>query len=69
MNTTKFKIVGIRNGIASLEKVGGGFSAYADSEWLGDVGSVVELEDKDYIPEGDLSAYSAMGFKYDEEAE
>jgi hypothetical protein len=65
-NSTKFKIVGINNSIAKLEKVGGGFCAYADdAQYIGSVGETVEVLEKDYTPEGDLGAYQTLSDRYD----
>jgi hypothetical protein len=67
-NSTQFKIVGISNNIAKLQRVGGGFYAFAeDAQDIGAVGEVVEVLEKDYTPEGDLSGYQAMADRYDAE--
>lgn len=69
-NTTKFKVIGIHNNIAHLERTGGGWWALADgAEYIGKVGDIVELRDKDYTPEGDLSGYQAMWDRYAAEGE
>ena len=68
-NSTKFNVIGISNNIAKLQRVGGGFLALADgSEYIGKVGHVVEVLEKDYTPEGDLSGYQAMSDIYDAKA-
>lgn len=65
MNTTKFKVIGISNGIAQLERVGGGFLALAEgAKYIGSVGDVVDVPEKDYVPEGNLSAYQALWDAY-----
>jgi hypothetical protein len=65
-NSTKFKVVGISNNIAKLQRVGGGFTALADdANYIGKVGDIVEVLEKDYTPEGDLSGYQAMSDRYD----
>ena len=67
-NSTTFKIVGISNNIAKLQKIGGGFMALAeDAQYIGKVGEVVEVLEKDYTPEGDLSGYQALSDLYDAE--
>ena len=69
-NSTKFNVIGISNNIAKLQRVGGGFLALADgAEYIGKVGDVVEVLEKDYTPEGDLSGYQAMSDRYDAEVE
>jgi len=68
-NSTKFNVIGISNNIAKLQRVGGGFLALADgAEDIGKVGDVVEVLEKDYTPEGNLSGYQAMSDLYDAEA-
>jgi len=70
MNKTKFKIIGISNNIAKLQRLGGGFMALADdANYIGNVGDIVEVLEKDYTPEGDLSGYQAMHDRYDGEAQ
>ena len=65
MNKTKFKIIGVSNNIAYLQRLGGGFRAFADdANYIGNVGEVVEVLEKDYTPEGDLSGYQAMSDRY-----
>jgi len=67
-NSTKFTVVGISNNIAKLQKLGGGWMALADgAEYIGKVGDVVEVLEKDYTPEGDLSGYQKMSDLYDAE--
>jgi hypothetical protein len=69
-NSTKFKIIGVNNNIAKLQRVGGGFMALAeDAQYIGKVGELVEVLEKDYKPEGDLSGYQALNDKYDAEAQ
>ena len=64
--TGTFTVIGISNNIAKLQRVGGGFLALADgAEFIGKVGDVVEVLEKDYTPEGDLSGYQAMSDRYD----
>ena len=67
-NSTKFNVIGISNNIAKLQRVGGGFYALAEgAEYIGKVGDVVEVLEKDYTPEGDLAGYQALSDKYDAE--
>jgi len=67
-NTTKFNVIGISNNIAKLQRPGGGWMAFADgAEYIGKVGDVVELLEKDYTPEGDLAGYQKMSDLYDAE--
>lgn len=69
-NSTKFNVIGISNNIAKLQRVGGGFLALADgAEYIGKVGEVVEVLEKDYTAEGDLAGYQALSDLYDAEAE
>ena len=68
-NSTKFNVIGISNNIAKLQRLGGGFLALSDgAEYIRKVGDVVEVLEKDYTPEGDLSGYQAMSDLYDAEA-
>ena len=67
-NSTKFTVVGISNNIAKLQKLGGGWMALAaGAEYIGKVDDVVEVLEKDYTPEGDLSGYQSMSDRYDAE--
>ena len=67
-NSEKFKVIGIRNNIARLQRVGCAYFAMADgAEYIGHVGDVVELLEKDFTPEGDLSGYQRMCDMYDAE--
>ena len=66
-SSTKFNVIGIRGRLAKLQRVGGGFLAIADlAEYIGKVGDIVDVLEKDYTPEGDLSGYQAMSDLYDE---
>ncbi len=67
-NATKFRVIGISNNIAMLERLGGGFQAFADdATYIGKIGDVVEIREKDYTPEGDLAAFQEMSDRYDKE--
>ena len=66
-NSTKFTVVGISNNIAKLQKLGGWMALADGAEYIGKVGDVVEVLEKDYTPEGDLSGYQAMSDRYDAE--
>lgn len=61
----KLKIVGISNGVAKLERIGGGFGAMADcvEGWI--VGDIVDVHEKDLTTQGELSAYRVMEERYD----
>ena len=65
MNSTKFKIIGISNGIAYLRTINDSFKAFADdAKYIGNVGETVEVLEKDYTPEGNLAAYQEMSDRY-----
>lgn len=67
-NSTKFKIVGISNNIAKLRVIGGGAFALAeDAKYIGKVGEVVEVLEKNYTSECDLAGYQALADLYDAE--
>lgn len=60
-NSTAFKIIGISNGIAYLQKLGGGFKAFAESQYLGQIGSTVEVP-SDYVVDPTLDAVTSAHY-------